>query len=188
MRQIQQRLGNLFKRYASQFIQHDRQDNRYRESGNQAHKIQPQGISQRHREVRHAHHELEVIQPDPFASPHALEHVVLLECDNQADHRFIAKDQVESHRQDQHHIQPPVPGKPAGSFGSGPYGAGRHLASSLLIPAKFGDFHSFIDIINAASQYFHANHAEKYADLALVFLSQYNHSPADLDILLRFTT
>jgi hypothetical protein len=57
-----------------------------------------------------------------------------------------------------------------------------------LIPAKFGDFHSFIDIINAASQYFHANRAEKYADPALVFLSQYNHPPSDLDILLRFTT
>ena len=115
VRQIQQRLGNLLEGNASQLVQQNRQDNRHRETRNQPQKVQPKRVPQSHRKVRHVHHELEVLQPDPFAAPHALEHVELLKGNNQPQHGLVAENQVEGHRQHQHQVQPPVSCEPAGS-------------------------------------------------------------------------
>ena len=104
VRQVQQCLGYFLNLDAFHLIQQDCQDDRHRETGYQAEEVQPQGILEGYREVRHIHHEPEVLQSDPFASPHALEHVEFLETDDNTHHRLIAEDQVKSHRQDQHDV------------------------------------------------------------------------------------
>ena len=78
-------------------------------------------------EVRHTHNEFEVFKSDPFASPHALEHVEFLEGDDNADHGLVAENQVKSHRQDQHDIESPVPVKPSSVVYGSFVGTSRHM-------------------------------------------------------------
>ena len=72
-----------------------------------------------------------VFQPDPFAPPHAFEHVELLESNHKPKHGLVAKDEIEGHGQDQHNIQAPVPPDPAQSARLFDPGFPAHDASSL---------------------------------------------------------
>ena len=69
MRQVQQRLRNLLEANGLELVEHDGQHDGHRETGDQPHEIQNQGVAQGHGKVRHAHDETEIFKADPFAAP-----------------------------------------------------------------------------------------------------------------------
>ena len=110
MRQVQQRLRYALDGAAPDFVEHDRQDDGHREAHQQVHKVQQQRVSQRDGKIAHVENKFEVIQAHPGAARDAPEQIVLLEGDDDADHRLVAEDEIVGDREHQHQVEAPVPG------------------------------------------------------------------------------
>ena len=109
VRHIQNQLNLFLDTYALNSVQQKCQNDRNRESPEQAVNTQFQSISQIAEEIRRFQKPLEVFESDPFASPDSFDRIIVLERDQDTAHRDIPEYDGQNHgRKNKDQIQLPM--------------------------------------------------------------------------------